>query len=308
MRQVNLNGIDLNLLPPLEALLRLRNVTEAALAAGLSQPAMSRTLARLRDLLDDPLLVRIGRDYVLTPKALALQPELRNAMQRVSGLFDFSAFDPALEKRLVRFAGADVHTVLFFPALMKRLAKDAPGIEIAVEPYAPDLFNRMNDGTLDFAFALADTPLPRGAASAPLGRDELALVMRRGHPAAKSKCALEDYARLGHVGVRIFGDGVSEIDRQLAAHGLKREMKLITPHFMAAMAAVSETDLVTTISRRLAEHFAKTFGLVVMDSPLANTEMRETIVYPQVRKDDRFLRWFVGIMQDVSAYAKINLA
>ena len=301
MRQVNLNGIDLNLLPPLEALLRLRNVTEAAEAGGLSQPAMSRTLARLRDLLDDPLLVRIGRDYVLTPKAQMLQPEVRLTMQRLSGLFDFSAFDPSQEKRLARFAGADVHTIMFFPPLMRRLERDAPGIEIAVEPYSSELFSRMNDGTLDFAFALADTPLPRGAASEPLGHDYLALVMRRNHPAAKAKCTLKDYARLGHVGVRIFGDGVSEIDRQLATLGLKREMKLITPHFMAALATVSQTDLVTTISRRLAEKFAKTYGLIVLEPPLTNIEMRETVVYPQVRKDDKFLRWMVAVMQDVAA-------
>jgi len=301
MRQVNLNGIDLNLLPPLEALLRMRNVTEAAEAAGLSQPAMSRTLARLRNLLDDPLLVRIGRDYILTPKAQMLQPELRLTMQRVSGLFDFSAFDPSQEKRLVRFAGADVHTIMFFPPLMRRLERDAPGIELAVEPYSSELFSRMNDGTLDFAFALTDTPLSRGAASDPLGRDSLALVMRRNHPAAKAKCTLKDYARLRHVGVRIFGDGVSEIDRQLATQGLKREMKLITPHFMAALATVSQTDLVTTISRRLAEKFAKTYGLIVLEPPLTNIEMRETVVYPQVRKDDKFLRWMVAVMQDVAA-------
>ena len=301
MRQVNLNGIDLNLLPPLEALLRMRNVTEAAEATGLSQPAMSRTLARLRDLLDDPLLVRIGRGYVLTPKATALQPELHTAMQSVSGLFDFSAFDPSQEKRLVRFASADVHTILFFPALMRRLAKEAPGIEIAVEPYSRDIFTRMNDGTLDFAFALVDTPLPRGAASDPLGHDEMALVMRKGHPAAKSNITLQHYAKLEHTNVRIFGDGLSEIDRQLAAAGLKREVKLMTPHFMAALAAVSQTDLVTTISRRFAEHFAKQLGLVVLKSPLAQVAMNETVVYPQVRKDDRFLRWMVSVMQEVSA-------
>ncbi|MEP6827732.1 MAG: LysR substrate-binding domain-containing protein, partial [Aestuariivirga sp.] len=161
-------------------------------------------------------------------------------------------------------------------------------------------FSRMQDGSLDFAFALADTPLPRGVATEPLGRDQLALVMRRAHPAAKSKITLKQYAKLGHSSVRILGDGVSEIDRQLAAAGLKREVKLITPHFMAALVAVSQTDLVTTISRKFAERFAKHLGLVVLDPPLGNTEMKETVVYPQVRKDDKFLRWMLSIMRDVS--------
>ncbi|MBG1232862.1 LysR family transcriptional regulator [Aestuariivirga litoralis] len=300
MRQVNLNGIDLNLLPPLEALLRLRNVSEAASATGLSQPAMSRTLARLRDVLDDPLLVRVGRQYALTPKASLLQPELHQALQRVSGLFDFSAFDPLQEKRLVRFVGADTHTIQFFPPLVKKMSAEAPGIELSVEPYSPGLFQRMNDGSLDFAFALANTPLPRGLASQPMGQDRLALVMRRGNPAAGSRCTLKQFAKLGHVGVRIFGDGVSEIDRQLAAAGLKREMKLMTPHFMAALATVSQTDLVTTISRAFAEKFAASLDLVVMEPPLTDIELKQTVVYPQLRKDDRFLVWMVAAMQEVA--------
>ena len=95
MRELNISGVDLNLLPPLLALLRRRNVTHAASDAGLSQPAMSRSLARLRALLGDPLLVRGNRGYVLTPRAAALLPLLESTLGGVRALLAPAAFDPA---------------------------------------------------------------------------------------------------------------------------------------------------------------------------------------------------------------------
>jgi DNA-binding transcriptional LysR family regulator len=299
MREVNLHGVDLNLLPALEALLRRRSVSQAAVDAGLSQPAMSRALARLRDLFDDPLLVRTPAGFALSPKAEGLLLRVQAALQDVTSVFAEPNFDPALVKRRIRFAATDLQTILYAPALMARLAKEAPGIDISMEPYSSDVTQRMENGSLDFVFALANTPLPSGAMSESLGEDRLALVMRRGHPAENQHWTVQDYGRFNHASIGIMGDGISELDAQLALHGVKRRIALVTPHFVAALAAVSASDMVTTISENFASRFAKEFKLTHRPPPLKNITLNPTLVWSQLRSSDKVLTWVRGVVRDI---------
>ncbi|HEY1710321.1 MAG TPA: LysR family transcriptional regulator [Rhizomicrobium sp.] len=299
MREVNISGLDLNLIPPLDALLRLRNVTKAAADTGMSQPAMSRALARLRDLQNDPLLVRAGRGYVLTPRAEAIQPDVTRAIAHLRAIYRHESFDPRAVQRMVRFAAADTHTVLLVPRLMARLAKEAPGVALRGETYRPDSFARLESGELDFAFALANTPLPPGAYSEPVLRDRLALVMRKGHPAARRKWRIADYGRYGHAGVAMTGDGQSEIDTLLAAHGVTRRIALVTPHFTAALAAVAASDLVTTISAAFARRFARAFDLALHEPPFGDTVLETTFVCSHIRATDPFLAWLRTLVREV---------
>ena len=301
MREENIAGLDLNLLPALEALLRRRSVTQAAADVGLSQPAMSRALARLRDLHGDPLLVRTAHGYGLTPRAVAIQAQLAPAMRLLRDVFHPPCFDPATARRAIRLAAADVQTVLLVPPLMARLAREAPGLDLRVEAYGPDLMARLESGALDFTFALATTPLPPGIGADPIGRDRLVLVMRRDHPAANQSWTMADYGRWEHAGVSIFGDGQTELDARLAAAGVSRRLALVTPHFMAALAAVAETDLVTTLSAALAGRFADAFGLVLRDAPFTETALDLALVFSHWRATDPCLAWFRGMVRDVGA-------
>jgi DNA-binding transcriptional LysR family regulator len=301
MRKLNVNGIDLNLLPPLAALLKHRNVTRAADAAGMSQPAMSRALARLRRLLGDELLVRGSSGYVLTPRAAALRPLLAATLDGVTALMTPAVFDPATARRTIRIAGSDSHSVGIIPAVMARLAVEAPGIDLRLEAYSRDLPARIESGAIDMAFAIASSPLPPGALSLTLADDRLALVMRRGHPAADKDWTIADYGRWQHAGVAILGDGQSDIDAQLAAAGVRRRIALVTPHFTAALAAVAATDLVTTVSERFARRFAAALGLVVKPTPLAETDLQLTVVWSHIRDADPVLGWFRRLLADVAA-------
>lgn len=301
MREVNIAGLDLNLVPALDALLRRRNVTRAAADVGLSQPAMSRALARLRDLQGDPLLVRTRSGYVLTPRAQAIQPLLASAVRQLRDLFQQQSFDPGTERRIVRLAAADTQTVLLVPGIMARLAGEAPGVDLRVEGYGPDLLGRLDSGALDLAFALSSTPLPPGTSSEVVAEDHLALVMRGGHPAAERAWSIADYGSYHHVGVALLGDGQSEIDALLAAEGVSRRIALVTPHFMAALAAVAVTDMVTTVSAALARRFAAVFGLVLHEPPFARTLLRTTLVCSYVRSADPFLAWFRALVREVAS-------
>lgn len=299
MRDVHLSGLDLNLLPALEALLRRRNVTEAAHEVGLSQPAMSRALSRLRDVLGDQLLVRApGGGYALTPRGEALSAQLLATLDHVKAIFREPSFDPAKAERTIRIAGIDTHTIMLAPPLMARLAREAPGIDIRFENYSPDLIQRMELGEIDLAFATASTPLPPGARSEPYAKDKLALVMRAGHPMAKRKWTIADYGVVNQVGISIFGDAGSEMDAQLAKVGVHRRMALITPHFIAALAAVSQTDMVTTLSRVFALRFADQFGLILKEPPLPNLDLDLTLVWNHVRAADPVLAWVRGVIRE----------
>lgn len=301
MREVNLSGLDLNLLPALDALLRRRNVTHAAADVGLSQPAMSRALSRLRALLDDPLLVRGHGGLVLTPKAQGLVPRLATAVGELKGLFRERDFDPSAERHTIRIVAADTHTVLLAPPMMARLSREAPGIDLRFEPYGTDMVRRMENGALDFAFAVSTTDLPSGAVSMPVANDRLALVMRRGHPRAARPWTIADYGTCDHVGIALLNDGRSEMDGLLAAAGVNRRIALVTPHFIAALAAVAATDMVTTISEAFALRFAKAFGLVVRTPPFANTELQMTLVWSHVRSHDPMLVWFRQFIRETAA-------
>jgi DNA-binding transcriptional LysR family regulator len=307
MREVNLHGVDLNLLPALEALLRRRNVSQAAVDAGLSQPAMSRALARLRDLFDDPLLVRVSGGFALSPKAEGLLTRVQSALRDVTQVFSEPLFDPALVRRRIRMAATDLQTTMLAPKIMARLAKEAPGIELSMEPYAQDISQRMENGSLDFVFALASTTLPPGAMSESLGIDRLALVMRQGHPAAKRKWKISDYGAFNHVAIAIMGDGYSELDAQLAKHGVQRHIALTTPHFTAALATVAATDMITTISENFAKRFVSHFNLAIVKSPLEGTVLDSTLVWNHHRNSDKVLTWFRGVVRDVGRELHENL-
>ncbi|MGO9419871.1 LysR family transcriptional regulator [Roseiarcus sp.] len=302
MREVNLSALDLNLLPALEALLRLRSVTRAAAEVGVSQPAMSRALARLRAIFGDPLLVRVGGGLAPTSAAEALQPKVAAALDGLRGLFRPSAIDPAVLKRTFRLAAADAQTILIAPALVARLQREAPDVDLAFSPIGRDIMARMELGEIDLCFATAATPLPPGAVSDTIAHDRLALVMRRGHPAANLEWTFADYALYRHATVSFFGDGVSEIDARLGAAGVERRIGLTTPHFMATVAAVAASDLVTTISAAFAQRFAASFDLVLKPPPFDDA-LEMTIVSTRLRAADTALQWFRKILREETAAA-----
>ncbi len=300
MREVNLAGLDLNLLPALEALLRRRNVTHAAADVGLSQPAMSRALARLRQAFGDPILIRAGGGLAPTPLARSLAPKVAASLDELRGLFRAEDFDPSALHRAIRLAGGDAQTILLAPRLIARLQREAPGVDLRIEPIDRDILGRMERAEVDLCFATAATPLPPGAFSEPLASDRLALVMRRGHPAANRTWSLADYAAYRHATVAFFADGLSEIDARLAGAGVERRIALTTPHFMATIAAVAASDLVTTISAAFARRFAGPLDLVLRAPPFDDT-LDHTVVATKLRAADPTMQWFRKVLREEAA-------
>src|ERR1700683_3638697 len=143
MPDLNLRSVDLNLLPALDALLRRRHVTRAAEEVGLSQPAMSHMLGRLRHVLGDELLVRGPSGLALTSRAEELMPRVATALSAVRTIYRPAAFEVSKIKRVLHVVGCDLHSILFGPGLLARIRDEAPGIELCMENYTRNVFKRL---------------------------------------------------------------------------------------------------------------------------------------------------------------------
>jgi DNA-binding transcriptional LysR family regulator len=291
MREVNLRGIDLNLLVLLELLIEHRNVTQAAAVANMSQPAMSRALGRLRALLDDPILAR-GRDgLVPTPRALALLPALRRALEEVRGLVARQDFDPASWQGEAEIAATDHQTITLLPPLVARLSREAPRLDLKVMPFQASALDALRDGRIQLSFGITEQALPPGLRRLPLHRDQFVVLLRAGHAAAEGDLTPEGFAALDHVLVTVLGEGRGVLDADLAAMGLRRRVALRLPHFYAAMAVVAQSDLVVTLPRSLAGQFAPGFGLVLRDLPFEREPFTTTLIWPEVLDRDPGNAW-----------------
>jgi DNA-binding transcriptional LysR family regulator len=300
MHKAHLRSVDLNLLPVLDALLRHRNATRAGNEVGLTQPAMSRALGRLRHLLDDELLVRGPQGYALTPRAEGLRQPLAQVLGEVQGLLVEPLFEPTAEKRTVTIAMADTESTLLLPRLLARVSELASGLTIRAMPIGPAVRESVGSGEIDLVIALETTPLPPGTLSEPLAEDRLAVVRRSGHPTGNAAWTVDDYARFPSVAIALLGDGASDLDAQLARRGIQRRIAAVVPTFSAALAIVAGTDFVTTISRAFARRFADSLQLRVQEAPVQINSLNTVIVWSQLRQGDRLLEWLRGLMRDVA--------
>ena len=218
---MNLNSLDLNLLVALDALLREANVSRAAMRIGLSQPAASHALQRLRDLIGDPLLVRTGARMELTPRAQALRAPLAQALDQVRALFIPDDFDAARSERQFRLMMPDLAVELLMPPLMEKITKLAPNVRIDVVPWrGPAIFTAEFARTIDLVISIGNAFT--GFHRQRLYTDSDALAVRRGHPVGARLKRRETFLDARHVAVVIRGQSEDLIDIWLRPKGIER--------------------------------------------------------------------------------------
>jgi DNA-binding transcriptional LysR family regulator len=262
-----LSGVDLNLLVVLRALLRERHVTRAAAHVGLSQSATSHALARLRELYEDPLLVRTGRALTLTPRAERLLPALERGLGELQGTITGEpAFDPSTARRLFSVIMSEYLQALVMGPLLRQLATRAPGVDLSVVTF-PNVRELVDSGAVDLALSI---PLPetRGLREERLFEDDFVCMVRSDHPRIKRAPTLDKYLAQRHVVVAPSGTPGSMVDTLLAQRGLERRVALRVTNFLMAPVVVCETDFVNTMPARLARQLAKTYPVRLLPPPL----------------------------------------
>ncbi len=260
--------LDLNLLETFDALLQELSVSRAARRVGLSTPAMSHALARLRATLGDEVLVRAGRDMVPTQRALALKADVHTALANARAVLSpVAALEPRSLVREFRVNATD-HVVTVLGSALDTLAtQQAPGVLLRFLPTAPEDAALLRDGSVDLAVGIyAD--LPPELRTRVLFTDRFVCVLRKGHPAAQGRLDLETFLSLDHLQVAPRGKPGGYLDDLLAERGKKRRVTRAVPYFLSALQLVSESNAVLTISDRMARRLSKAFDLVVLETPL----------------------------------------
>ncbi|MBW2552278.1 MAG: LysR family transcriptional regulator, partial [Deltaproteobacteria bacterium] len=231
------------------------HVSRAARRMSTSQPAMSRTLSALRDLLGDPLLVRSGRAMVRTPFADALRPRLSVAVTELrTVLRDPEPFSPETATGAFRVAITDYAATLVITAWNACVRPEAPLLDLELVPFGPTTAEEGIRGELDLAIAGTDVPgIDDRYIVKPFLAETFVSVVRRGHPLSRHKVSLSRFAALDHVLVVTGSGQVSSVDRKLQSRGLARRIALRVPSFWTALHAVRDSDAVTTLPKRFVD-------------------------------------------------------
>lgn len=264
-------AFDLNLLKAFDALYAERHVTRAGLRVGLSQSAMSGALTRLREVFEDELFVRTPAGMQPTPRAHDLANPVADALRLVQNALGASSFDHRTSEQTFTIAMSDYAAFVLLPPLLTRLSGEAPWIDLQVR----GMFGRdeaialLDGGEADLAVGVPPDASARILVR-PLLRESFACVARSGHPAFAQGVSLEAFASAPHLLVSPEGDRSGLVDRELSKLGLKRRVMLSLPQFLVAPFVIAGTDLVATLSSRVARRFVETrVGIAMHEPPIA---------------------------------------
>ncbi len=268
---MDLARLDLNLLLLFHHLLREKRVSVVAAVLGMSQPAVSSALGRLRTSLDDPLFLRTQGGMVPTPYALQLAEPVAAALDGLQQALQVRAsFDPATSERRFTLAMTDVGEMYFLPVLMDALTQNAPGVTLNVVSVTnASLGEDMAMGRTDLALGLLPQ-LQAGFFQQALFRQPYVCLMRENHPlAAAPSLTLSNFAGASHVRVMAAGTGHGRVDEALERQGLQRRIRLTVPNYVALGDVLGHSDLIATVPERFAQRVKRPFALTIRDLPLA---------------------------------------
>lgn len=307
--QMNMSGFDLNLLRVLHALLDTCSTTEAGQQVGLSQPAVSAALGRLRVALGDPLFVRQGRHLVPTEFATGLRDPLRAILEQTERLLsDSQSFDPAKASESFRISGSDFFAELLMPQLAEHLSRRAPGIRVHMVDLVPDNHvQSIERHKVDMAI-LPKTEFPTWIEHRRMHSSDFVTIARKGHPrlaragiAPGGVIPVELFCDLQHVVFSPEGKPRAMGDTALARVGRERRVAMTLPVFSGVYHAVSQSDLIALIPHQLAERMAPRLGLEIFRPPMPIAAVTIVLAWHRRVSQSPAHRWLRGQIAEILA-------
>ncbi|MDR7126435.1 LysR family transcriptional regulator [Pseudotabrizicola sp. 4114] len=290
MQRFPLGGLDFNLLKVLYALAVKGNMTQAGTYIGLSQPAMSHALKRLRAMTGDELFIRNARGLVMTRHCSDIFPSVKRIVDEAETvMLAHRSFDPIQSTMTFRIGMNDYFSVVLMPRLLERIRVLAPGCVIEVQHMPrtvtqPVRSNRtlmqdyLEDGTIDVAVMTADT-IPARFQSMPLFTERRVCIISANNPAAQSEFTFEKMLELGHVKVTSSASRRGWIDEHLDTLGRQRRVVALVPHFSSAVAIVGRSDLIAIMPESVARLFEKSHDLVLLDPPFLEQKQSTSMIW-----------------------------
>lgn len=298
---MNLAAFDLNLLRVFDAMMAERHVTRAGERIGLSQPAVSAALSRLRGLFNDELFVRNGHEMTPTARAIALAEPIADALRRVEfAIVAAAPFDPATARRDFKLRGVDYFGILLIPPLVQRIAEVAPGITVrCLDAQTGTVPQLLDNGLIDLAVELMhqfDDPIR----SQFLLRERYVVIVSAEHPEipvdgssrVDEPLDIDLYCRFPHALHSFVGGTTGNVDAALAAIGRERHVTLSAPHFFTIVKAVAESRIIATIPERLARLVAPMFGISIYRPPVDLAPISLGMVWHRRSDSDPAQIWF----------------
>lgn len=296
---MHLRDIDLNLLVVFHQLLLDRNVSAAAEHLGLSQPAVSNALKRLRDTLNDDLFVRTRQGMEPTAFAAQLAEPVSLAISTLQGALNQpAAFDPATSQKRLVVAMSDIGEIYFMPRLIQTLLERAPGISLSTRRSDADLPRAMAAGEVDVAVGLLPD-LQAGFYQRRLFHHRYVCLCRQGHPLTRGALTRERFCAHGHVRILATSTGHGEIDAHMQRAGLHRDIRLEVPHFVAVGAILQHTDLIATVPQRFADSCVAPFGLTALPLPVTLPDIAINLFWHAKFNRDPANQWFRQLMVEL---------
>lgn len=293
---------DLNLLPVFLALMEERSVTRAAERLGITQPALSNALARLRDMLKDPLFIRERYGMQPTQKAEELAPVVAAALASLDELvLGQQGFDPARAERLITIAPNSYVEFVLIPAIVARLREQAPGIRLRLTPYGTDLAETgVISGTTAMVMGRVIDP-PDNLVVQHLMDESLACVVRADHPVVNKRMSRQQYEQLRHVNVLPPGRLRAGLFQALERQGLRREVAVPVTHFLAIPEMVAVTDYCATLPSRICRRLAGDPRLKVVPAPADLGTFPVEMAWHVRYRHDPAHRWLRSLVSDVAS-------
>lgn len=301
MHETNIKNLDLNLLVALNALLEEKNVTRAALRINLSQPATSRALARLRDMFQDPLLVKGTRGMVLTARANELHQPLQHILSDITAIISPPSIDPATMQGEVVIATRDYELATILPKVISRVTDESPNLKLRIIPLIGDDLSSLESPNVDFVLAATDSK------AATLHRyivykESFVCLVSKDNPIIQKGMNLETYTAAKHCLVTISGFGLGVVDTLLAQKNLKRNIVVRIPHFLAVGHIIAESDLMVTLPRRLGELLSQQNRIVLINPPLKIPQFPIYLYWHTRNQNNPVHQWIKKVIQ--TSYGK----
>jgi len=289
MNEIDLRRFDLNLLVVLDVLMIERSVTRAAERLGRTQSAVSHALARLREQLGDPLLLKGGRHMQPTPFALEFIEQARPILRSIRRVLSpRHAFDPRTSQRIFRVAAPDF-AISLFTALLTRLRDEAPGVALEWTGLRDPMLLQLAEGQIDAAIAPAQLRLPEGIVSEPIGALTWRCFARSGHPAFR-KWGPRAWQHWPHIVVRV-GDNLTPVNTAAAAARLDRRIVAWVPNFSAIAPVLGDTDLLATLPSIAMRDAARQYRIESRHVPFALAPLPHALLWNAGRGRDPEVAW-----------------
>lgn len=298
---MNLTSLDLNLLLVFDAIMRERHVTRAGNRIGMSQPAMSNALNRLRHHLKDELFVRSAEGMLPTPRALELSTPITSALDSLELALDPVEFNPATSTKTFAIGTNDYCVSILIPKLAAAMQSEAPNINIRLVSSAGHTFEMLDEQKIDFGIS-AISEIPTRYGSEICIEDTYVLLMRKDHPLSRGKMTNERFVDARHMVISPRGETHGFVDDDLAKIGLQRTIAMTVNHFSSAPSILANSDLILTAPKRIADTFAPLYNLVTRPAPFLGDAAFSSvkIIWHKKFANHPAHHWFKDYLQGVA--------